>query len=193
MSDAKKRLITVASHVQGLYQHFTRLINAHHHTSLTYHPCYNRLNLGVKPFNTQFSILNDVKRLQLCGNTSSSWYKVAIRTCPCPGKHCISSWWLMVSPPCGPSATNRMNCLLVALKRCHQDCFYFAPNVFCIVETGEILIVILLVSEDGTSLAALTNVILLIPFWHCTPLGQVIKCLNFWSWVFHHSLDRRVV
>jgi hypothetical protein len=35
---------------------------------------------------------------------------VLIQTRSHPEKHCIMSWWLMQSPPSGPSATNYMNC-----------------------------------------------------------------------------------
>jgi len=167
------------------------LLDNHHTSSLRYRPCCKRLNQGKKPSNAQLSILDDVKTLQPCRNSSSSRLKVAIRTHPHPEKHCIISWWLMLSPPCGPSATNHMSYLLVTLERCHQNCFHIVPKVFCIVETTDVLIVIDVVCEVGKSLETLSDVILLHPFWHCTPLGQVIKGLDFWSRVFHHSLDRR--
>jgi len=159
-SDAEKRLTTVASIVQGLHRRLIPLLDNHHASSLTYRPWCKRLNQGKKPFNARFNILDDEKTLQPCGNASSSRLKVPIRTRPHPEKHCIISWWLMLSPPCGPSATNRMNCLLNALKRRHRNCCSVVPNVFCIVETTEILIVIDVVCEVGKSLETPSNVIL---------------------------------
>jgi hypothetical protein len=46
--------------------------------------------------------------------------------------------------------------------------------------------------EVGKSLETPSNVILSLPLWQCTPLCKVIKGLDFWSWVFHHSLDSRI-
>jgi len=159
-SDAEKRLSTVASIVQVLHRRLMPLLDNHHTSSLTYRPCGKRRNQGKKPFNARFSILDDEKTLQLCGNASRFRLKVAIRTRPHPEKHCIISWWLMLSPPCGPSATNHMNCLLIALKRRHRNCYCVVPNVFCLVETTEILIVIDVVCEVGKSLETPSNVIL---------------------------------
>jgi len=159
-SDAEKRLTTVASIVQGLCRRLMPLLDNHHTSSLTYRPCCKRLDQGKKPCNAQFSILSDEKTLQPCGNVSHSRLKVAIRTRPHPEKHCIISWWLMLSPPCGPSATNHMNCLPIPLKRRHRNFYCVVPNVFCMVETTEILIVINLVCEVGKSLETPSNVIL---------------------------------
>jgi len=185
-SDAEKRLTMVAAIVQGLHRRLMPLL-ANHHTSIRMcRPSCKRLNQGKKPFNAQFSILDDEKKLQPCGNASRSRPKVAIRTRPHPENHCIISWWLKLSPPCGPSATNNMNCLLIAWKRRHRNCYCVVLNVFCIVETTEILIVIDVVCEGGKSLQTPSNVILSLPFSHCTPLGQVIKGLDFWLRVFHH-------
>ena len=66
----------------------------------------------------------------------------------------------MLSPPCGPSATNHMNCLLFALKRRDQNCYCVVLNVFCTVEMTEILIVIDVVCEVGKPLEIPSNVIL---------------------------------
>ena len=116
-SDSKRMLMTVASIVQGLHRRLMPLLKNHHTSSLTYQPCCKRLNQGKKPFKARFSILDDKKKLQPCVNMSRSWLKVAILTRPHPEKPCIICWWLMLSPPCGPSATNHMNCLLVASKK----------------------------------------------------------------------------
>jgi len=159
-SDAEKRLMTVASIVHGLHRRLIRLLDNHHTSSLTYRPCFKRLNQGKKPFNAWFSILDNEKTLQPCGNASRRRLKVAIRTRPHPEKHCIISWWLMLSPPCGPSATNHMNCLLIALKRRHRNCYRVLPNVFCIVEPTEILILIDVVCEVSKALETPSNVIL---------------------------------
>ena len=66
----------------------------------------------------------------------------------------------MLSPPCGPSATNHMNCLLVAMKRCDWNSYCVVLNVFCIVQRTEILNMINLVCEVGKSLKTPSNVIL---------------------------------
>jgi len=97
----------------------------------------------------------------------------------------------MLPPPCGHSATNHMNCFLFTLKGRHRNCYCVVPNSFCIVEATEILMVIDVVCEVGKSLETPSNVILQLPFWHCTPLGQVIKGLDLWLRVVHHSLDGR--
>jgi hypothetical protein len=83
-----------------------------------------------------------------------------------------------------------MNCVYVTLNRCHWNCYHFVPNVFCLIETTEILIVINVVCEVGKSLETPCNVILWYHFWDSTPLGQVIKGLDFWLRVVHHSFDR---
>ena len=167
-------------------------VNNDHTSSLTYQPCCKLLNRDKKTFNCRFSILGDENTFPPCGNASSSRLHVAIWTRPHPEKHCIISWWLMLSPPCGPSATNHMNCWLIALGRCHRNCYRVVPNVFCIVEMTEKLVAINVDCEVGKSLETPSNVILYLPFWHCTPLGQVIKGLDFWSRVFHHSVDRHI-
>jgi len=159
-SDAEKRLTTVASIVQGLHRRLMPLLDNHHTSSLTYRPCCKRLNQGKKPFNARFSILDHEQTLQPCGNESRNRLDAAIQTRPHPEKHCTISLWLMHSPPCGPSATNHMNCLLIALKRRHRKYYRVVPNVFCIVETTEILIVLDIVCEVGKSLETPSNVIL---------------------------------
>jgi len=159
-SDSEMRLTTVASIAQGLHRRLMPLLDNHHTSSLTYRPCCKHLSQGKKPFNARFSILDDEKPLRSCGNASRSRLKEAIRTRPHPEKHCIISWWLMLSPLCGPSATNHMNCLLITLKRRHRNFYCVVPNVFCIVEMTEILIVINVVCEVGKSLETASNVIL---------------------------------
>jgi len=133
-SHTKTRLTMVASIVQVLHLRLMSLLDNHHTSSLTFRPCCKQSNESKKPCNAGFSILDDKKSFQLCGNASSCGLKVAIWTRPHPEKHCIISWWLMLSTPCGPSATNHINCLVVALKRCHRNCYCVLPNVVCIVE-----------------------------------------------------------
>jgi len=159
-SDTEQRLTTVASIVQGLHQRLMPLLDNPHTSSLTYRPRCKRLNEGKKHGNDRFSILDDEKSLQLCGNASRSRLQVALRTRPHLEKHCIISWWLMLSPPCRPSATNHTNYLFVALRRLHWNCYCVVPNVLCIVEMTEILIVIDIVCEVGKSLETPSNVIL---------------------------------
>jgi hypothetical protein len=55
---------------------------------------------------------------------------------------------------------NHTNCLLVGLKRRHQNSCRIELNVFCIVQTTELLIVIDIVCEVGQPLETPTNVIL---------------------------------
>jgi len=171
--------MTVASSFDGLHQRLMPLFHNHHTSSLTYQPCCKHLNQGKKPFNTQYSILDNKKTLQPYGNVPRSQLKAAIWTCHHHEKDCIISCWLILSPPCGPSATNNMNCLLVALKRHHWNCYCVVLNVFCIIEMTEILTIIDVVFEVGKSLEIPSNVVLLLPLWHSTPLGQVIKGLDF--------------
>jgi hypothetical protein len=52
--------------------------------------------------------------LQPCRNASSSQLTVDIQTRSHLEKHCLIPWCFMLSLPCGPSATNHVNCLLVA-------------------------------------------------------------------------------
>jgi len=185
--------MTISSIVQGLQQRSTSLFDNHHSSSLMYVPCWKCLNHGWTPFNAWFSILNSEKKLQTCGNASSSWLNVAILTHPHPEKHCIIAWWLMHSPPCGPSAMKHINGLLIPLIICHRNHYCIIPNILWIVETTKILIVIDIVCEVSKSLETPSNVILKLPIWHCTPLSQVIKGLDLWLHVLHHSPDRRYV
>jgi len=112
------------------------------------------------PIKTRFGILGYKMPHQPSGYAFHSRLHVAIQTGPHPGNHWIICWWLMLSPQCGPSATNHMNCLLVALKRRHRHCYRTVPNVLCIIETNQILIVIDLVCEVGISHDTPSNVIL---------------------------------
>jgi len=178
-ADAKMIFTTVASMVQRLDVRLMPLLDNHHTSSLTYRPCFKCLNHGKKPCTARLSILDDTKPLQLCGNASRSWLTVAIRTSPHPEKLCIMSWWQMLSPPCGPNATSHVNYLLVAFKRYHRNCYCILLNVFYIVETTEILEVIDVGCVVGKSSETPSNVILELPFWHCTPLGQFINGLDF--------------
>ena len=159
-SDVEMSVAMVAFIVQGLHRRLMSLFGNHNTSSLTYRPCCRHLNRAKMPINAGFNIPNDEKTLQLYGNASHCQLNVAIWTRPHPEKHCIISWWLMFSPACGPSATNHLNCLLVALKRHHRNCNCVVPNVFCIVETTEILIEIDVVCKVGKSLETQHNVIL---------------------------------
>jgi len=136
------------------------LLDIHYTSSLTYRTGCNRLKQGKKPFNAQFLILHDEKTHLLCGNESLSRLKVAIQTHPHSEQRCIMSWGLMLSPPYGLSATNLMNCLLIALKRLHRNLYCVVPNLFYIFETTEILIVLDVVCKVGKSLETPSNVIL---------------------------------
>jgi len=127
-SDAEKRLTTVASIAQRLQQRLMSLLNNNHTSSLTYWPCCKCLKQCKNNFNASFSILNDKKTLQPCANAFSCQLKVVIRTRPHPEKYSIIWWWLILSPPCGPCATNLINCLLVTLKRYHQNCHWIVPK-----------------------------------------------------------------
>jgi hypothetical protein len=95
----------------------------------------------------------------------------------------IISLWVMLSPPCRPSATNHINWLLIALKRHYRNCHCVVLNVFCIVGMTEILIMVYVVCDVGKFVQTPSNVIASLPIWHCTRLGQVIKGLDFWSQV----------
>ena len=157
--DAERRLTTVHSIVQGLHQRLMTLLDNHHTSSLTHRPCCKRPNQCRKPLNAQFSLRDNETTIQLYGNACSGrLQEVAIRTHPHPGKRCIISWWIMLSPPCGPSAMNHMNCLPLALKRHHRNCYCVVANVFSIIETTEILIVIDIVCNVGKSLETPTDV-----------------------------------
>jgi hypothetical protein len=111
---AKKRLMTVASIVQELHGRLMHLLENHHTGTVTYQTCCIRLNQGNKRINARFSILDDEMTLQPCRNASSSELTVDIWTRSHLEKHCLMPWCFMLSPPCGPSATNHVNCLLVA-------------------------------------------------------------------------------
>jgi len=180
----------VACIVQRLHRRLISLLENHHTSSLTYRPWCKCVNQSNKCFNTRFIILRNKKKLQPCWNASSSGPKVNVQKCPNSEKHCIISWWLMISLPCEPSATNHTNCVLIALTRRHRNCYCFVPNVFYHVGMTEILILIDIVCDVGKPLETPGNLILYFLCWHCTPLGQAIQGLGFWLQVFHHSLDR---
>jgi len=158
-SNSEKRLSMIASIIEGLHWRLMSLLDNHHTSSLTYRPCCNSLNQGKTPFNGRFSILNNEKTVQMSGNVSSSQLKVAIQTHPHREKHCIISWWLTRCPPWAPSATNDMNCLCIASKWRHWNCYCVVPNVFCIVGMTGILTVIDIVCEVTKSIAIPSNVI----------------------------------
>ena len=159
-SDTEKRLRMVASSMWELHRRLIPALHNYHTSSLMYWPCCKYFNQGKKPFHVQFSIVDNKKTLQLRRNACSGPAEVVIQTRPHLQQHCIISWWLMLSPPGGPSSMNHMNCLLVALKRRHGNCYCIVPNVFGSVQITEILIVIDVVCEVGKSLETPTNVIL---------------------------------
>ena len=72
-----------------------------------------------------------------------------------------------------------LNCLLVSFKGHFRNCYSVVPNVCCDNEMTQILILIDQVCEVSKSLETTSNVILKLPFWHCIPLSQVIKVLDF--------------
>jgi len=150
----------VASIIQTLHRRLMSPLDHHHTSSQMYPPWCKRLNHGGKPLNTQFCIIDDEKPFWPYSNVDSSRHKVAIWTRPHPENHSIMSSWFMLSPPCGPSATNHMNCLLVSLKWPHRDCCCFAQNVFCTGEMTEILNLINVICWVGKSLETPRNVIL---------------------------------
>jgi len=158
--NSEMRFLMVASIMPGLPRRFLSLIDTHHTSSLIYRLCWKPLNEAKMPFNDSLSILSKEKKLQTCGNLSSRWLTAAIRTRPHPEMHHPISWWLMRSPPCGPSATIHMNCLLVAFKRRHCNDCWVVSDVCCIIQTTEILILIAIVCEVSKSYATPSNVIL---------------------------------
>jgi len=159
VSKDEKCHIMVAFIVRWMLRRLIPLIENHHTSSLMYWPRCKCLNQRKKPFNAWFSILDDEKIVQLWGNASRCRHKVAIQTGPHSETHCIISWWLILSPPCGPSAMNHMNCLLVALNRHHRNCYCVVWHVVCIVGTTEILIVIDVVCVVGKPIETPSNVI----------------------------------
>ena len=173
-SDTEQRDTMVAYIVQGLHRPLMSLLDNHHIAGLTYLPCCKGLNQGKMPIDTRFSILDNKKTLQPYRTVNRSQLKAAIRTLPHPEQRWISSWWLMLSPPCGPSTTNNMNCLVVALKRCHHNRCCIAQNVLYIGMKTETLLVLDVVCEVGTSLESSISVTLELPLSHCTPPSQVI-------------------
>jgi len=150
----------VASIVQELHRRLMPLLDNHHTSSLTYWPCCKRRNQAQKPLNIQFRIVVDEKTLPWCWNASRRRLKVDIWTCPDPDKHFIISWWLIISPTCGPRAINHMNYLPGKLTTRHRYWHCVLPNVFCNMEITEILIAIVVVCEVDKSLETTSDVIL---------------------------------
>jgi len=159
-ADAEKWCMTVASIIQGLHRRLIPLLDNYHTSSVANLHCWKCLHHGKKLIKISFSILDDEKTLQLYGNASTIRLEVAIQTYQHLEKHCIISWWHMLFPPCGPSAMNQMNCLLVALKRCHRNCYCIVRNAFSIIATSDILVVINVVSDVGKYLETPSTVIL---------------------------------
>jgi hypothetical protein len=147
-----KRLLTVASIMQGFHRRLMPLFDNHHTSSLTYWHWWKHLNQGKKPCDACFGIVNDKKTLPLCRNESRSAYNVCIHTRPHPDTHSIISWRLMVSAACGPSATKHMNCLLVQFIWHHRKCSYVVLNGLVIVKKTEILTMINVVCKVRESL-----------------------------------------
>jgi len=67
-SNATMRVTTVAFIMQGLHQGLMPLLAIIHTGSLKYRHCCKRLNQGKKPFNAQFSMVEDEKNNTLPGN-----------------------------------------------------------------------------------------------------------------------------
>jgi len=154
------KIMMVASIVQGWHRGLMSVLDNRHTSGQTCWSCSKHLNQDKKRYNAWFSILYDERTLQPCGNAFSSLLRMAIRTGPHPEMHWLISWQLMLSPHCGPSATNHLNYLLVALKRYHRNWYSIVPNVLCIIQMTEILIVIDVVCEVGEYLETPSNVIL---------------------------------
>jgi len=150
----------VSFSMQVLHHRLMSLLGNHRTSSLTYQPCGKCLKKTRKPLNCRFSILDDKQTFQSSGNASRSRLEVAIWTRPHPEKHCLILWWQMLSAPSGPSATNHINCLLIAVNRRHRKCCCIVPNVFSILERTETLIMIDVLCEVGKSLETPSNVIL---------------------------------
>jgi len=180
----------VASIVQGFHWRLIPLLHNHHTSSLKYRPCCEHLSRGRKDSNTPFRITNDDNTIQPWGIVWSGQPNVAMQCHLHPVKRCIIVWLLMICLPCGRNAMNHMNCLLVIWKRGHQHCYCIVRNEFSIVARTGIRIMMNLVCEAGISFELPSNVILHLPLWHCTPLGQVMKDLDLWWWVLHHLLDK---
>jgi len=157
---AKMRFTIVASFVQELHWRLMSLLWNYHFCSLKCQPCCKCQNKDRKPFNGQVSISDDRNKVQPGSNMSSSWLTVGSQTHPHHQKH--STIWpsIILSPHCRPSATNRLNCLLVAFKSHHHNCHCVEPNKFCIIEITRILNVIDVVWEIGRSVKPPCNVIL---------------------------------
>jgi len=116
--NSETRFTKGASMEKGLHQRLITLLDNHHSSSWIYWPSCKCINQYKMPFNYPFSILVNEYTLQLDWNGFCSQFEVANWTCPHPVKYCINYWWLILSPPCGTSAMNHMNCLLVAFKSC---------------------------------------------------------------------------
>jgi hypothetical protein len=113
-----------------------------------------------KAHSHSISILHYQLTPPMCVTLPSSWLKGVIRIHLHPMKHSIVSYWLVNSPPCGPSVMNHINCSLVTSIRCHCNCYYVVSNVFCSMETTETQIMINVLCEVGKDLKAHSNVIL---------------------------------
>ena len=72
-SDANQRLTMVASRVQGLHRRLISLPNTHRTSSLTYQPCWKRLNQGKKCWSSGFSILDNNKTLKMWRECIQQW------------------------------------------------------------------------------------------------------------------------
>jgi len=159
-SDDKRRLTIIDSFLHGLYWRLMTLLENYYWISLRYMPCRTQPSKGQKPFDAGLNILGDEKTIQNWENASSIRLKEAIWTCPHPKKHCISPCGLLCLPPRGPSATNHLNCLLVALRRRHWNWYSIEGDVLYIAEMTEILIVMDIICEVAKCFQIPSNVIL---------------------------------
>jgi len=109
---------TVSSIVPALNWSIMPLLDNHHASGVVYLAWFIYFKQENHAVKSPVSIDDDESTLQPGGNESRALIKKGTQTCPHPEKHFIYSFWLILSPPQGPSATNHINPLLVALK-CH--------------------------------------------------------------------------
>jgi hypothetical protein len=114
--------MVVAPTIGVLHGRLASHLNSHHASIVRKQTCCTHQIQGMKRCGSNFSILDDEKALQICRYGSCSQQIVAFHTHPRLGKHCIMFCSLRLNLLYKPSATKQMNCLLIALKRCHQHC-----------------------------------------------------------------------
>ena len=173
----RKMITRVISIVNWLGRRLMSLLENHWTGSLPYWPYCKCLNEAWKPFNAWLRIVDNGKALHLSGNKSCSWHQVSFWTPSHPEQHRVISWLLRLTSPCGPSATNHLNCQLVTLTRLYPNRYYNLQNVPCIDVMNDILIVINVICEVSQSLQTPSNVIFEVPIGHCTHLAKSLRVL----------------